>query len=110
MSFMLQSDLVKALVLDALSRDVWHITVKTNLGSVEVDFSDDKFKVLLGSVDEGFAKLLVDNGYKVEVKPFIEKHTITLEKTLKSTTQKYRVKYTKRFIKLLKRYERSQRD
>jgi spore coat protein CotH len=61
MSFMLPSDLVEALILNAFSKDVWHITVKTNFGSVEVDFSDDKFKVLLGSVDEDFAKLLVNN-------------------------------------------------
>jgi hypothetical protein len=110
MTIMLRSELISSMVLSPLSKDVWYIEIKTNLGSLEVDFRDDKFKIVLGSIDKEFGEVLVKNGYLLELESFSERHIITLDKTLKSTAPKFRVKYTKKFIELLKRYERCKKD
>jgi hypothetical protein len=106
MSFMLDSDLVEALVLRALKLDVWHINCRTNFGSIEVKFDDDTMVIVLGDIDSKLGSLLTESEYEVLAKPQLCEYTITKQLGDKMNPDNYRAKSFKKFLKLYRKYER----
>ncbi|MGL4757835.1 MAG: hypothetical protein ACRCXZ_00730 [Patescibacteria group bacterium] len=107
---MLDSQLMKALILNCLKQDVWHVSSKTNFGTIDVNFGGEdttNMTILVFSIEQELKNILEEKGYTVTVNQKESQTEISLNLGSHKKKDNYRAKEFKKFLRIVRRYEKT---